>query len=104
MPVAVADGASSKIHWTQSNHLGTPVVTTDAGGAIVAPSDYGRIGFAGMTRLRKPTSHPKGAGWTTREFRPHGRTSKKGGAKICRVAGSMSRDRDASLLDRADLG
>ena len=50
MPLAVAvpDGASSKIHWTQGNHLGTPVVTTDAGGAIVAPSGYGRIGFPGQ--------------------------------------------------------
>lgn len=50
MPLAVAipDGASSKIHWMQGNHLGTPVVTTDASGAIVAPSGYGRIGFPGQ--------------------------------------------------------
>lgn len=51
MPLAVAipDGATSKIHWTQGNHLGTPVVTTDASGAIVAPTGgYGRIGFPGQ--------------------------------------------------------
>lgn len=50
MPLAVAirDGSTSKIHWTQGNHLGTPVVTTDASGAIVAPSGYGRIGFPGQ--------------------------------------------------------
>lgn len=50
MPLAVAvpDGASSKIHWVQGNHLGTPVVTTDASGTPVVPSGYGRIGFPGQ--------------------------------------------------------
>lgn len=48
LAVVIPDGASSKIQWTQGNHLGTPVVTTDAGGAIVTPSGYGRIGFPGQ--------------------------------------------------------
>jgi RHS repeat-associated protein len=50
MPLAVAipDGASSKIQWTQGNHLGTPVVTTDASGTIVTPSGYDRVGFPGQ--------------------------------------------------------
>ena len=52
MPLAIAipDGASSKINWVQGNHLGTPVATTDAGGAIVAPASYGRIGFPGQVQ------------------------------------------------------
>ena len=50
MPLAVAvpDGAASKLHWVQGNHLGTPAVTTDASGAMVAPSGYARIGFPGQ--------------------------------------------------------
>ncbi|WP_168454847.1 RHS repeat-associated core domain-containing protein [Sphingopyxis microcysteis] len=50
MPLAVAipDGATSKLHWTQGNHLGTPVVTTDSSGAVVTPTGYARIGFPGQ--------------------------------------------------------
>ncbi|UKK86175.1 RHS repeat protein [Sphingopyxis sp. BSN-002] len=50
MPLAVAipDGATSKIQWVQGNHLGTPVVTTDATGAVISPSGYDRIGFPGQ--------------------------------------------------------
>lgn len=50
MPLAVAipsEGAS-KILWTQGNHLGTPVVTTDTSGATITPPSYGRIGFPGQ--------------------------------------------------------
>jgi len=50
MPLAVAvpDGGTSKLRWVQGNHLGTPVVTTDASGAIVTPSGYAHIGFPGQ--------------------------------------------------------
>ncbi|MBL9064773.1 MAG: RHS repeat-associated core domain-containing protein [Sphingopyxis sp.] len=49
MPLAVAvpDGGTSKLHWVQGNHLGTPVVTTDASGAIT-PTGFARIGFPGQ--------------------------------------------------------
>jgi len=52
MPLAVAvpDISGTKLQWTQGNHLGTPVVTTDASGAIVSPSSYGRIGFPGQVQ------------------------------------------------------
>ena len=50
MPLAVAvpDGTGRKINWVQGNHLGTPVVTTDASGAVVTPTGYDRIGFPGQ--------------------------------------------------------
>ncbi len=50
MPLAVAvpDGGTSKILWVQGNHLGTPVMTTDASGAAVTPTGHARIGFPGQ--------------------------------------------------------
>lgn len=50
MPLAFAvpDGATSKVHWVQGNHLGTPVVTTDASATLIAPTSYARIGFPGQ--------------------------------------------------------
>ena len=50
MPLAVAvpDGSTSKLHWVQGNHLGTPVMTTDVSGTAVTPTGYARVGFPGQ--------------------------------------------------------
>ena len=55
LAVAVPDGAASKLHWIQGNHLGTPVVTTDASGTAVPPTGYARTGSRGRSSSM-PTS------------------------------------------------
>ncbi|MBA4778191.1 MAG: RHS repeat-associated core domain-containing protein [Pseudomonadota bacterium] len=53
MPLAIAIGAgggTSQIAWTHGNHLGTPVLTTDATGTALAPYGHALIGFPGQWR------------------------------------------------------
>jgi RHS repeat-associated protein len=54
MPLAVAvgvtgtSGITSEIQWVHANHLGTPILTTNAAGAAVTPYGYAAIGFPGQ--------------------------------------------------------
>jgi RHS repeat-associated protein len=54
MPLAVAtpdSGGSIVINWVHGNHLGVPIVTTDASGnAATTPNDYLAPGFPGQSR------------------------------------------------------
>ena len=62
MPLAIAIGAggsSSQIAWTHGNHLGTPVLTTDATGTALAPYGHALIGFPGQWRPKR-TGFPGG--------------------------------------------
>ena len=52
-PIAMAQapaGGTASLHWVHSNHLGVPLLTTDATGATSTPSAYTDLGFPGQTR------------------------------------------------------
>jgi RHS repeat-associated protein len=55
MPLAVATPDSSgtvQLNWVHGNHLGVPLITTDASGAIAStPNDYLAAGFPGQNRV-----------------------------------------------------
>jgi RHS repeat-associated protein len=55
MPLAVVTrnaGGTLVVNWVHGNHLGTPVVTTDAAGnAATTPNDYQLPGFPGQSRV-----------------------------------------------------
>ena len=50
LAVATGSGASAALYWVHGNHLGVPLVTTDASGAVASPSGYTILGFPGQTR------------------------------------------------------
>lgn len=52
LAVAMPDGAGgTKLDWVHGNHLGVPVVTSDASGNAIAPAtSYNAPGFPGQTR------------------------------------------------------
>lgn len=51
-PLAVATGSGSgpALSWVHGNHLGVPIVTTDASGASITPAGHAMAGFPGQTR------------------------------------------------------
>lgn len=51
-PLAVASGpaASSVVSWLHGNHLGTPVLTTNASGTAVTPGTYVALGYPGQMK------------------------------------------------------
>jgi RHS repeat-associated protein len=55
MPLAVAtpdNGGAIQLNWVHGNHLGVPLVTTDATGALATtPNDYFAPGFPGQSRV-----------------------------------------------------
>ena len=52
-PLATPDSLSAiQINWVHGNHLGVPLVTTDAVGALTTtPNDYLAAGFPGQSRV-----------------------------------------------------
>lgn len=42
--------AAPVVQWVYTNHLGTPVVTTDVTGTAVVPGSYAAVGYPGQTR------------------------------------------------------
>ncbi|HEX7819335.1 MAG TPA: RHS repeat-associated core domain-containing protein [Sphingobium sp.] len=47
-PLAVVTGGS--VYWAHGNHLGVPVVLTNASGTAATPTGYTRVGFPGQTQ------------------------------------------------------
>ena len=47
-PLAVVTGGA--VYWVHGNHLGVPVVTTTASGALASPGGFTRVGFPGQTQ------------------------------------------------------
>ena len=50
LAVVTGSGASAALYWVHGNHLGVPLVTTDASGAVATPTGYTTLGFPGQTR------------------------------------------------------
>jgi RHS repeat-associated protein len=48
--VATGSGGSAALYWVHGNHMGVPLVTTDASGAAASPAGYTVLGFPGQTR------------------------------------------------------
>jgi RHS repeat-associated protein len=46
--VAGQSGITSEVQWVHANHLGTPILTTNASGQAVTPYGYAAIGFPGQ--------------------------------------------------------
>ena len=49
LAVATGSGSTSALYWVHGNHLGVPIVTTDASGAAATPPAYTMAGFPGQT-------------------------------------------------------
>ena len=52
-PIAMAQaptGGTASLHWVHSNHLGVPLLTTDATGTASTPTGHTALGFPGQTR------------------------------------------------------
>jgi RHS repeat-associated protein len=43
-------GGSAAIYWIHASHIGVPLVTTNASGAVATPTGYTMLGFPGQTR------------------------------------------------------
>lgn len=50
LAVAAGSGTSAALHWVHANHMGVPLLTTDASGATVTPTGYTMPGFPGQLR------------------------------------------------------
>jgi RHS repeat-associated protein len=50
LAVVTGSGASTALYWVHGNHLGVPIVTTDASGAAASPTGFTMVGFPGQTR------------------------------------------------------
>ena len=50
LAVAVGSGSGLVMQWVHGNHLGVPLVTTNASGAAIVPTGYTMPGFPGQTR------------------------------------------------------
>jgi len=50
LALVAGSGGSASIYWVHANHIGVPLVTTDASGAVATPSGYTVLGFPGQTR------------------------------------------------------
>jgi RHS repeat-associated protein len=48
LAVAVGSGAAAALHWVHADHMGVPLVTTNATGAVVTPTGYALSGFPGQ--------------------------------------------------------
>ena len=48
--VASGSGGSAALYWVHGNHMGVPLVTIDASGAVVTPPAYTMAGFPGQTK------------------------------------------------------
>jgi RHS repeat-associated protein len=48
LAVAVGSGAAAALHWVHADHMGVPLVTTSATGAVVTPTGYALSGFPGQ--------------------------------------------------------
>jgi RHS repeat-associated protein len=48
LAVAVGSGAAAALHWVHADHMGVPLVTTSAAGAVVTPTGYALSGFPGQ--------------------------------------------------------
>jgi RHS repeat-associated protein len=46
--LGVAGGGASELQWVHANHLGTPILTTNASGQAVTSYGYAAIGFPGQ--------------------------------------------------------
>jgi RHS repeat-associated protein len=50
LAVATGSGGSAALYWVHGNHMGVPIVTTNASGAIATPPAYTMAGFPGQTK------------------------------------------------------
>jgi RHS repeat-associated protein len=50
LAIATGSGASAQLYWVHGNHLGVPIVTTDASGQVASPTGYTVLGFPGQTK------------------------------------------------------
>lgn len=48
--MATGSGTNAALYWVHGNHMGVPIVTTDATGAAVTPTGYTMPGFPGQLR------------------------------------------------------
>ena len=48
--MASGSGGSAALYWVHGNHMGVPLVTIDASGAVVTPPAYTMAGFPGQTK------------------------------------------------------
>jgi hypothetical protein len=62
-PLAIAQapsGGTATLSWVHANHLGHPLLTTNAGGTPVTLADYTPLGFASQIVLSARTQMSKG--------------------------------------------
>jgi RHS repeat-associated protein len=50
LALVTGSGGSAATYWVHGNHMGVPLVTTDASGAVAAPTGYTVLGFPGQTK------------------------------------------------------
>jgi YD repeat-containing protein len=50
LAIATGSGGSAALYWVHGNHLGVPLVTTNASGAAVTPTGYTLPGYPGQQR------------------------------------------------------